>query len=336
MRQILILSCVILFMVAGCSTTPRATLLPAFTPTPAFENPPPCWDGELVYHTQLHQMLLLNCVPATANADTLGGIWGWDGLHWRRLAEGSPPPRVLGGAAYDQKRNVVVVYGGRSLSTDTCSADTWEWDGALWAKRDAPPPSPCDHFELTYDAAAGRVLLFGGLDQAQSPVHETWSWDGSAWTSIATEGPPNRAHFGFEYDPNHAQVLLYGGYAESTLGDFWSFKDGAWQSLDLHGPGKLSHFGMALDTDANALYLFGGGSRTSTFTSLSAKTWVLKDGAWRELSPAVSPSKRGLHAMAYDPERKRIVLYGGFTSAGDLGDTWEWDGENWICLVSCN
>src|SRR5262249_54477939 len=32
------------------------------------------------------------------------------------------------------------------------------------------------------------------------------------------------------------------------------------------------------------------------------------------------------HAMAYDTQRRRTVLFGG----GGLGDTWEWDGSAWL------
>jgi hypothetical protein len=46
------------------------------------------------------------------------------------------------------------------------------------------------------------------------------------------------------------------------------------------------------------------------------------------------PSPRGDFAMAYDSARQRTVLFGGATSSGPdatvFGDTWEWDGENWV------
>jgi hypothetical protein len=46
------------------------------------------------------------------------------------------------------------------------------------------------------------------------------------------------------------------------------------------------------------------------------------------------PSPRALHGMAYDSNRKRVLLYGGNTApyrfAGARGDTWEWDGKNWL------
>jgi hypothetical protein len=49
-------------------------------------------------------------------------------------------------------------------------------------------------------------------------------------------------------------------------------------------------------------------------------------------SPALKagPGERLAHALAYDPQRERIVLFGGLDSSGTpLGDTWEWDGRRW-------
>ncbi len=36
--------------------------------------------------------------------------------------------------------------------------------------------------------------------------------------------------------------------------------------------------------------------------------------------------------MAYDPIHHNVVLFGGWTSAGALGDTWTWDGTRWMQL----
>ncbi len=42
-------------------------------------------------------------------------------------------------------------------------------------------------------------------------------------------------------------------------------------------------------------------------------------------------SPRNAHAMAYDSQRQRVVLFGGYAreSASLCGDTWEWDGKHW-------
>ncbi len=50
------------------------------------------------------------------------------------------------------------------------------------------------------------------------------------------------------------------------------------------------------------------------------------------LRPATSPSARIGYAMAYDPIRQEVVLFGGFTVGGLgglLNDTWTWNGSNW-------
>lgn len=347
MRCILIAGCLFLLVIASCSpaaTTvpdgaqPRpspTTIPPTPKPTIVVENPPPCWGADFIYHPQLRLLLLVNCVTDPSQESPLT-IWGWDGAQWQRVTEGGPPGRILGGAAYDEKRNVLVLYGGRPVELGKCSQETWEWDGQSWAQKDAQPPTACDHVKMAYDASSGETVLFSGLDPSESPVNETWSWNGTEWELLSEEGPESRGHFGFVYDPTHEQILLYGGYASTVSDEFWVWKDNAWQEIDFPGPGALSHLGMAYDTDLNALYIFGGATSRSTFTSFTDKTWVLRDGRWQEIASTTSPSKRGSPSLGYDPVRKKIALYGGFIANGDdLNDTWELDGQGWKCVVNC-
>jgi len=339
MRKILSAGCSFIFIVVGCSPSAPTAFTPTDVPTPVVtpivENPPACWGADLIYHPQLQQMLLVNCV-ADPSQETPSIIWGWDGTHWQRVTEGGPPGRILGGAAYDEKRDVLILYGGRPVELGKCSQETWEWDGEVWTQKDAQPPTACDHVKMVYDAANGEAILFSGLDDDENLVNETWSWNGEEWKLLSEEGPESRGHFGFVYDPSHEQTLLYGGYASTVTDEFWVWKDGAWEEISFPGPGNLSHFGMAYDTDENALYIFGGANSPSTFSSLADKTWVLSGGSWRELSPVSSPSERGSPAMGYDPVRNRIVLYGGFDSGrNELDDTWESDGQQWNCVVNC-
>ena len=339
MKKFLVAGCALILIVAACSSSTPTPLpptdLPTIVPTPIVENPPPCWEADLIYHTELQQLLLINCVPDPGK-ETPNVICGWNGTHWQRVTEGGPLRRLLGGAAYDEKRNVLILYGGRPIDLGKCNQEIWEWDGRDWMQKDAQPPTACDHVRMVYDASSSESILFSGLDVSENPVNETWSWNGEEWKLLSEEGPESRGHFGFVYDPKHQQILLYGGYASTVSDEFWVWKDGVWEEINFPGPGKLSHFGMIYDTDANSLHIFGGATSTSTFSSLTSKTWVLSGGSWREMSPATSPSKRGSPAMGYDPVRKRIVLYGGFGAGGiDLDDTWEWDGKAWVCLVNC-
>ena len=75
--------------------------------------------------------------------------------------------------------------------------------------------------------------------------------------------------------------------------------------------------------------LFGKGDESDTFL---ADTWRFKDGHWTSTA-AKGPPPRAEASMAYDRDRGRMVLFGGYRRTAGvterLGDTWEWDGEQW-------
>lgn len=344
MRKSSLLTILFVILLIGCTPalspapapTEPPTTMPTATEEVIREDPPACAVANMIYHSQFHESLLIGCVPNSVRQSTPNIIWGWNGERWRRVTEGGPQMLLLGGAAYDEKRNVVVMYGGYSWSENSCVRETWEWDGENWEQKDVEPPTACDHLKMVYDSTREEVILFGGGDENQNLSTETWSWNGETWTRITDAGPPGRAHFGFVHDATHGQSLLYGGYADTILEDLWVWRESTWQKANISGPGPLSHIGMVYDSDANELILFGGASSTSTFSSLSDKTWKLINGAWSEVSLENHPSQRGSSAMVYDPVRKRMVLYGGFApNRSDLNDTWEWDGSEWQCMVNC-
>src|SRR5262249_32387785 len=43
---------------------------------------------------------------------------------------------------------------------------------------------------------------------------------------------------------------------------------------------------------------------------------------------------RNAHAMAYDADRARVVLFGGADDSKVCGDTWEWNGNKWELVSS--
>ena len=46
----------------------------------------------------------------------------------------------------------------------------------------------------------------------------------------------------------------------------------------------------------------------------------------------VTPFSRVYAAMAYDPQLRKLVMYGGWSELGHLSDTWGWDGKGWSLL----
>lgn len=116
--------------------------------------------------------------------------------------------------------------------------------------------------------------------------------------------------------------------------------------------------GMAYDSRRDRVVLFGGGRDQATTNCnllgnpLCSDTWELGPlgiacGAlptcWQSVATFRRPSPRACHSMAYDPSRRRVVLFGGvdalnysmayhrcdYANGNPLGDTWEWDGSEW-------
>jgi Galactose oxidase, central domain len=52
-------------------------------------------------------------------------------------------------------------------------------------------------------------------------------------------------------------------------------------------------------------------------------------GGWHQVFPATVPPARTAPAMARDPVRQDVVLFGGFGGDRYLNDTWLWDGSTW-------
>ncbi len=67
-------------------------------------------------------------------------------------------------------------------------------------------------------------------------------------------------------------------------------------------------------------------------------TWKFTDGQWVKVNLGIHPGPRAEAAMAYDPLRKKVVLFGG-RQAGEkwvAGDTWEFDGNVWEQIENKN
>lgn len=57
-------------------------------------------------------------------------------------------------------------------------------------------------------------------------------------------------------------------------------------------------------------------------------TWTWDGAVWTRRSTS-GPGPRRNHALAADPRRAVLVLYGGMRRGGLLDETWEWDGDGW-------
>jgi len=231
------------------------------------------------------------------------------------------------GAAFDDDRGVLVVFGGFRPGLGPVG-ETWEWNGA-WRRVAVSGPSPRNSPALAYDPVRRRVVLFGG-DSRSAAFSDTWEWDGITWTPMNGAGPPGRSLHRMVFVPRRGRVMLFGGTSSgSGMPDPWEWDGQAWSPIDDSGPIRVLH-GLAVDPASGMPVVFGGSSppMPSGPGVTSDETWVLGPAGWRSSGPR-GPSTRDHVAMVADPGRKRIVLYGGASNDSTFSDTWERVGAAW-------
>src|SRR6266571_5385007 len=94
-------------------------------------------------------------------------------------------------------------------------------------------------------------------------------------------------------------------------------------------PARYGH-AMAYDSQSDRLVLFGGASTSAGVLLLLNDTWAyaFNTSTWTDMSAAIAPPARYGHAIAYDSESDRVILFGGYSSCCGgitLGDTWAYD-----------
>jgi hypothetical protein len=85
---------------------------------------------------------------------------------------------------------------------------------------------------------------------------------------------------------------------------------------------------MAFDSGQGRVVMLGGLAAGTPMND----TWEWDGQNWTQFAD-IGPSARAEHAMAYDINRKCVVMFGGYRLTGTtstyLNDTWEWDGKEW-------
>jgi hypothetical protein len=303
-----------------------AAVSPAQTTRTAAAGPAPRSSAAMTYDATGKVVLLFGGSGARRFRD----LWAWDGRGWERLANSGPAPRDDAILAHDPVRRRTILFGGRG--TGGSLADTWEWDGAAWTRMDVPGPGRRLHAAGAFDSEAGCLRIHGGLAPDDSALTDTWEWDGEKWRRVAERGPvAGRLVNRMVHDPVRRATLLsvFDPGARDANGTFplelWRWSSGGWDAVAQLAPSISPIQDMSAHPSGGILLHDGGALQGS------ASTWTWRRGTW-ELAASLTadgPSPRNGHALACDPDRGRVVLFGGFRDGADLDDTWEWDGERW-------
>ena len=127
-------------------------------------------------------------------------------------------------------------------------------------------------------------------------------------------------------------LLVFGGFdGDELLADSWIWDGDRWDEVSAEAgvspPARGDH-AMVYDRGRDRVVLFGGFDADS---NPLGDTWEWDGDRWEQASfEGTSPPARFWHAMAYDPGREAVVLFGGTSTGEDfLADTWHWNGTAW-------
>jgi cysteine-rich repeat protein len=275
--------------------------------------------------------------------------WAWSGTAWQQVVVGGLPSRIDFALAGTDRG--VLVFGGQSPA-GPLFADTWLLKASGWLDQTSTPLSPAARGEhaMCYDARRGEIVLFGGGSafNRDTVFDDTCVWSRGSWScSNGSLGPPARAFHALAFDDARERAVMFGGAVRAipgapvtTLGDTWLWNGTQWTvATSPMSPSPRRLPALAFDRGASKMVLFGGGNEpppSGPFTAYD-DTWLWDGSAWTQVQPATKPPPREGAAIAYDPVRGRIVMFGGLTgttsslaTAQLLDDTWEWDGTTWI------
>lgn len=261
-----------------------------------------------------------------ALATVAGGAANAQAPTWTQRQAPMPLSLCGGEVAYDAARAETM------LVTGTGCNQVWTWNGVTWTQRTTPAGAPMVAVRLCYDSGRQRlVAVFGN----QSTGLQTWEWNGTQWSLGATGGLPARQGFGLAYDAARAVTVLFGGYDGSSHGytDTWTWNGQTWTQVGNGGPTPRWNTTMVFDDQSQSVVLFGGEGHNSSSSFVSGDTWEWNGSQWIAHFGLPGPPARRNHGMAYDSDRRRVVLFGGGTLQNSLTDTWEWNGSAWAQLA---
>jgi hypothetical protein len=196
-----------------------------------------------------------------------------------------------------------------------------------------PPGARYEHAAVCQPGV--RMVVFSGMGTSAAP-EDTWALDLSAspsWSDITPpSGPGWRIRSQAIYDETNQRMIVFGGY------DVSFFDNNSVQALSLSGtpawsellpadtspatPAPRMGHTLVYDSANQRMILFGGNGMDVELNDL----WSLNlsgTPSWTRITPAGTvPPTRLLHSAVYDAAGQRMIVFGGFSEAAAMNDTW--------------
>ena len=262
----------------------------------------------------------------------------------------TPEARYGHSMVYHSHRQVIVLFGGKSLVSGGYLNDTWEYDirANTWTKMavDNPPQGRMD-FAMVYDSSRRRVVLQGGYQGADEGLRSyspsTWEWNGRKWVYITGSGPGKLTGHKMVWDSIKNETILFGGVVDNNDGngnvasrDVWKYKNKRWSRVNTQNtPRERYYHAMAFDEVSGRVVAHSGihHADRALIDDFSENTFALKNRNW-DLIANGGPGFRIFWDLVYDSNGQRLIGFGG-TSRKDNGslkiesDIWTLQNNQW-------
>ena len=303
------------------------------TPTNPLAGPPARADAAMCWDDAHGYVLMVG--GANANVP-INDTWSWNGTSWTRRVTANLPQQ---NGNFNQRRQTAMTYHAPTNEVLlVCQGTTWTWTGSDWLSRGQVPAGPFPNTGVPHDLALGRdpvrnqTLMFVGWRTAPASfptyVGETWLWDGFSWSlrPTATAAFPASAP-SMTFDPAAGKLLMATTDSAGALSWLWEWNGSNWNQRT-YAPSPAGQATLTTDVGHNQVVAFDG-----SLNPAPNHTWSLANGTCAQLATPTEPTHRLGTAMAFDPIRNRVVLFGGTTlyaptsnpSFLPMGDIWEFE-----------
>ena len=288
---------------------------------------------------------LWSYLPRTGTWTQYAG--GWDrslrssGFGWL-----APAPRQGHGAAWDDGRGELLVFGG--YANERFFDDLWRYSPHTQGWRpvvtQGEGPSARSNIGAAWDQQHRQLYLFGGFGPG-GYLDELWRLDAEnrAWQQVHPSGPTplGREDLSLVWDPVREQLLAYGGTrGDGGMGELLAYRaaTNSWVPLGQgSGPVRRIRHSAVWDPVGERMLVFGGYGGPEVGNYLD-DLWGYDPATdtWEQLAVGQSaPPPRAWHRSAWDAATERMVVVGGFSGGVDyLEDVWAYDprADGWVEL----
>jgi hypothetical protein len=271
-------------------------------------------------------------VPTTPLFERRDGSDAWTDL-FPPGTVGGPHPETVGSVGYDAGRGTLVnVYTALDQRFET-----WELDvtTAQWVDRTSTAGSvaAASYNTLWWDPVARRLCNLA-LESELSDEPRVWSWDGLAgrWTELVP-GDSVRPRLGqvltFAVDRTTGDATFWLTASGTAAQELWTWRSAAraWTRLS---PDRWPTLWPRRTSSSTATYDWDRGRLVAvtaeSLRRVSISEWDVASETFFDRTSDVAqpwPANMTEVDLAYDPDRRRLVLFGSTQSRAEL---WEWDG----------